>query len=134
MIHAFSRNMVRHDIPCTNNKCNLCLVWFGLIPITQADAKMDLARKEINSDFDVSFVMRASSTGGRKQLSSSEYNKLQLVDSVKDLLIEDFLRKYGDYVIVGFIYGGEILFETTYTGKGEKDKMDIEAAMGYVST
>ena len=97
---------------------------------------MDFARKTINSDSDVSFVMRASSEGGRKQLSSSEYNKLQLLDSVKqsNLLIDDFLRMYGEYVIVGFIYGGEILFEATNTAKGEKDKMEIEAAMGYVST
>ena len=134
MIHAFSRNMVRHDIPSTNKKRNHCLVWCGLIPITQVDADMDFARKTVNSDSDVSFVMRASSTRGRKQLSSSEYNKLQLRDSVKDLLIEDFLREYGEYVIVGFIYGREILFEYTNTAKGLTDKMEIEAAMGYVST
>ena len=134
MIHAFSRNMVRHDIPCTNKKRNHCLVWFGLIPITQVDADMDFARRIINSDSDVSFVMRALSPGGRKQLSSSEYNKLQLRDSVKDLLIEDFLREYGEYVIVGLIYGREFLFEYTNTAKGLTDKMDIEAAMGYVST
>ena len=95
---------------------------------------MDFARKTVNSDSDISFVLRASSAGKRKQLTLSEYNKLQLRDSVKDMLIEDFLREYGDYVIVGFIYGGQILFDTTNTAKGEKDKMDMGAAMGYVST
>ena len=95
---------------------------------------MKFARKTINSESDISFVMRASSAGRRKQLTLSEYNKLQLRDTVKDLLIEDFLREYGDYVIVGFIYGGEILFETTNTAKGHNDKQDVEAGMAYVST
>ena len=95
---------------------------------------MDFARKTVNSDSDISFVLRASSAGKRKQLTLSEYNKLQLRDSVKDMLIEDFLREYGEYVIVGLIYGREILFEYTNTAKGLTDKMDIEAAMGYVST
>ena len=94
---------------------------------------MDFARKSVSSDSDVSFIMRASSTGRRKQLAMSEYNKLELRDSAKtEVLLDSFLRTYGDYVIVGFIYGGEILFEATNTARSLEDKMDVEAGMGYV--
>lgn len=106
---------------------------FGLISTTQVDAHMKFARKTINSDSDVSFVMKATSAGRRKQLSLLEYNQLELRESAKTELVRDnFLRTYGEYIIVGFIYGGEILFETTNTARSLEDKLDIEAGMGYV--
>ena len=95
------------------------------------DAHMKYMRKNVMTENEVSVMVKASSGGRKYQMSLSETNLLELKDiSVKDM--DQFNRIYGDYLIVGFIYGGEILFEYKYEAKSKEDKKKIETGMWYV--
>ena len=77
---------------------------------------------------EVSVMVKASSGGKKYQMSLSETNLLELKDIAVNTM-EQFNRKYGEYLIVGFIYGGEILFEYKYEAKSKKDRKKIETGM-----
>ena len=46
--------------------------------------------------------------------------------------LESFQKEFGEYVIVGWSYGGEILFESVYSSRTDNDKTSVSAALWYV--
>ena len=100
----------------------------------QADAHMRFMQQNIMSETDISAIVRASSAGRKWQMTSVDIDLLEL-DTVSDdiVTLADFTDKYGDYLIVGWIYGGEIVYESTYSAKSEESKQEIQAELWYVA-
>jgi len=94
------------------------------------DAHLSFAKDNIQCESDVSVIISASAAGRKKQLGLSDTNVLELEEDQMALLdLESFLKMYGSYVIVGFEYGGEILFKSTHSAKSSEDKMAIEGGL-----
>ena len=97
------------------------------------DAHLSFAKDNIQCESDVSVIISASAAGRKKQLGLSDTNVLELEeDQMASLDLESFLKMYGSYVIVGFEYGGEILFKSTHSAKSSEDKVAIEGGLAYV--
>jgi len=62
-------------------------------------------------------------------MSIAELNLLELKDTISASSLDEFKSLYGDYLIIGYEYGGEILFESTYSAESNEDKMDIEGEL-----
>lgn len=92
------------------------------------DAHMSFLNENVQSETDVSVMVKASSTGKKKQMDLSQTNILELKDSTIDEL-EEFEKMYGAYLIVGYIYGGEIIFESIYSANNQKDKTKVEGGL-----
>merc|ERR1719361_2481758 len=92
------------------------------------DGHLSFVKENTQSSFDVSVIIKANSYGRKKQLELSDTNNLAL----KDTLIESFEKfesDYGQYLIVGFEYGGEILFESRHTVATENDKIAVAGGL-----
>ena len=99
----------------------------------QADAHMSFMQQNIMSETDITAIVRASSAGRKWQISSADIDRLELIDISDDIVtLADFTDVYGDYMIVGWIYGGEIVYESTYSAKSEESKREIQAELWYV--
>ena len=99
----------------------------------QADAHMSYMKENIMSETDITAIVRASSAGRKWQISSADIDRLELIDISDDIVtLADFTDVYGDYMIVGWIYGGEIVYESTYSAKNEESKQEIKAELWYV--
>ena len=91
---------------------------------------MKFAKENIQCEMDVSVLIKAYASGKKQQMSSSDLDLLVLQDTqVADLV--EFEKMYGTYLIVGFEYGGEILFQSTHSAETYEDKMAIEAGLRY---
>jgi len=93
------------------------------------DAHLKFTKENIQSSSDVSVIIKASAAGRKQQMSLAETNMLELKDTIAVNDIEDFTSIYGAYLIVGFEYGGEILFQSTHSAKSSEDKMAIEGGL-----
>ena len=93
---------------------------------------MSYLDENVVSDLDVSVMVRAFSEGKKKQLTVSELNVLQLKDTSIETL-EEFEKVYGEYLITGFMYGGEVVFEQILSATNSTDKMDIAGGLGFVT-
>jgi len=92
------------------------------------DAHLSFASENVQSASDVSVVIKAAAAGKKQQMSLAETNVLDLKETSVDSL-DEFLALYGSYLIVGFEYGGEILFQSTHSARSEDDKMAIEGGL-----
>ena len=101
-------------------------IWCG-----QGDAHMNFLSENVQSDTDVSVLVRASSAGKKKQMTLADTNLLKLKETTLTT-VEEFEEMYGMYVVVGYLYAGEILFESTYSASNSEDKTAIEGGLSYV--
>eukprot|EP01084_Bolivina_argentea_P180522 311888_1 len=100
------------------------------------DAKVKFAKKNARSSLDVTFLITATQKGRTITNSTDDINKLELAKSIKDQIkinekytIQDFKKEYGEYYIIGFEYGGEIIFQSTYSTESTEDKLAVEGAL-----
>jgi len=94
------------------------------------DAHMSFAKDNIQSALDVSVIVKASADGRKQQMSLADTNGLAL-KGTSAATIEEFEQMYGSYLIVGFEYGGDILFKSTHSAKSAEDKMSISAGLNF---
>lgn len=94
------------------------------------DAHMNFAKDNIQSALDVSVIVKASAAGRKQQMSLADTNGLALKGTTA-ANIEEFLQLYGSYLIVGFEYGGDILFKSTHSAKSAEDKMSISGGLSF---
>lgn len=91
---------------------------------------MKFASNNVDSSSDVSVVVRASSGGKVWKMPDTALNLLKMDKSFKKLAsLDAFTDMYGSYLIIGFEYGGEVLFQSTKTARTLEDKMSIEAGL-----
>ena len=94
---------------------------------------MSFLSNNVQSDTDVSVMVKASSAGKKKQMTLADTNILELKDSEINTL-EEFEEMHGAYLVVGYLYAGEILFESRYSAANSEDKTAIEGGLAYVIT
>ena len=75
-------------------------------------------------------IVKANSHGRKGQMKMSDTNKLRLKDTTATDL-DEFTELYGEYMIVGFEYGGEIMYSSTHTVRSHEDKMKVAAGLSY---
>jgi len=92
------------------------------------DAHISFAKENVDSALDVSLIVKAHAYGQKGQMSISDTNKLELKDNVPETL-DEFKDHYGSYMIVGFEYGGEIMYTSTHTVRREDDKLAVAGAL-----
>lgn len=92
------------------------------------EAHMSFASENVQRSSDTSVIIKASAAGKKRQMSLADTNLLELKDSSIDHL-EEFESLYGSYLIVGFEYGGEILFQSTHAAASSEDKMAISGGL-----
>ena len=92
---------------------------------------MSFAKNNVDSELDVSVIVRANSYGKKGQMSMTETNKLELRDTTANDL-EQFKDSYGEYLIVGFEYGGEIMYQSTHSARNKEDKLKVAGGLSYV--
>ena len=92
---------------------------------------MKYMSENVASETEVSVMLKASSGGQKYQLSQRATNLLKLKDN-SPATLSQFNEAYGDYLIVGWIYGGAILYESKYSAQSSSDKMEVEAGLWYV--
>ena len=92
---------------------------------------MQFAKNNVDSALDVSIIVKASSYGRKVQMGKSEMNKLKLKETTT-VDLEAFKAKYGEYLIVGFEYGGEIMFSSTHSVRSKEDKLKVAGGLSYV--
>lgn len=92
---------------------------------------MQFYRNNIDSSSDVSVVVKASAAGSKIQMGIEDTNVLEL-ETTTALTLKDFQKIYGEYIIVGFEYGGEILFQSTTSTSSSEKKETIVAALKWV--
>ena len=101
----------------------------------QGDAHMRFLKDNVQSDTDVSVLVRASSAGKKKQMTLADTNLLKLKETeFKEGQLKEFEEMYGTYVVVGYLYAGEILFESKYSASNSEDKNAITGGLSYVIT
>eukprot|EP01084_Bolivina_argentea_P301788 520742_1 len=116
------------------------------------DANVEFAKTNTSSSLDVSFVVSAKQSGRIRKNGIPELNQLVLdpdilnkinsdikdnnddddddeTDSKKEYTINDFRQEFGEYVIVGFEYGGEIRFQSTYSTNSKNDSTKVEGSL-----
>ena len=91
---------------------------------------MEFAKNNVDSALDVSMMVKAVAIGRKGQLKMSDTNKLRLKDTTA-MDREAFMKEYGQYLIVGFEYGGEILFQSTHSVRDSEDKLKVAGGLGY---
>ena len=101
-----------------------------MVHCTQADAHLNFAKENVVCEMDVAVIMRALAEGKKKQMDVSGINLLEM-DTTEAANLDDYLKRYGVYVIVGFEYGGEILFQSTHTSSSKEDTLAVEAGLEY---
>ena len=92
---------------------------------------MEFAKNNVDSALDVSLIVKANSYGRKGQMGMSETNKLKLKETTAADL-EEFQEQYGEYLIVGFEYGGEIMFSSTHSVRDSEDKLKVAGGLSYV--
>lgn len=92
------------------------------------EAHMSFASENVQSSSDTSVIITAEAAGKKRQMSIADTNLLELKDTSIDNL-EEFEALYGSYLIVGFEYGGEILFQATHSAASDEDKLAISGGL-----
>ena len=92
---------------------------------------MDFAKNNIDSALDVSLIVKANSYGRKGQMGMRETNNLVLKETTAADL-DEFQAQYGVYLIVGFEYGGEIMFSSTHSVRDSEDKLKVAGGLSYV--
>ena len=95
-----------------------------------ADAHMKFASENIAASSEVSVIVKATSSGRNLQMTIADRNELVL-EETSDMNIEEFTKKYGYYMIIGFEYGGEILFQSTTTTSSSETKEEVQAELKF---
>jgi len=88
------------------------------------DSHLSFAKQNIQSALDVSVIIKASTMSHKKQLDLSDCDLLELRDITSED-IEEFESLYGAYLLVGYEYGGEIVFQSTHSAQSNEDKLAI---------
>ena len=91
---------------------------------------MEFAKNNVDSSLDVSMIVKANSYGRKGQMKMSDTNKLRLKDTTA-MDREAFVKEYGQYLIVGFEYGGEIMYTSTHSVRDSEDKLKVAGGLGY---
>ena len=94
---------------------------------------MSYTNEHVEGETDVSVMVRAISDGTKYQLGIEATNLLKLKDNLPATLIQ-FNEMYGDYLIVGWNYGGEIVHESSFSSKSTEDKESLAAGLWYVDS
>mmetsp|Transcript_22931 Transcript_22931/g.20146 ORF Transcript_22931/g.20146 Transcript_22931/m.20146 type:complete len:596 (+) Transcript_22931:60-1847(+) len=102
-------------------------------PVT-GDANVKFAMDNINSGLSLSIIYRNSVTGKIKTVDLNDLDSLELADQVKQqiddgLTFNEFVEAYGQYIIIGFKSGGEILYDCTYSTKDSSDKLSVSGGL-----
>eukprot|EP01084_Bolivina_argentea_P029266 54307_1 len=103
---------------------------FSYGPVS-GDANVNFAMNNVQGSLQLTMVVRAHQEGRVLQNDLSDILPLKLRDSVKGKIkdnkytFERFKKDYGSYFIVGFDYGGQILFQSTYSTKSSQDKLSV---------
>ena len=92
---------------------------------------MEFAKNNIDSALDVSLIVKANSYGRKGQMGMSETNNLELKGTTAENL-KEFQEQYGEYLIVGFEYGGEIMLQSTHSVRSKEDKLKVAGGLSYV--
>ena len=92
---------------------------------------MSFAKDHIDSEFDVSLIVKAVAEGQKAQLKMADIEHLQLIDTTITEW-DEFREMYGEYLIIGFDYGAEIMFQSTHTVRITEDKFAVAAGIKYV--
>ena len=92
---------------------------------------MSFAKDHIDSEFEVSLIVKANAWGQKAQLKMADTNNLELHDTT-NLEWDKFREMYGEYLVIGFDYGGEIMFQSTHTVRSSEDKLAVAAGIKYV--
>jgi len=120
------------DIVTSQEKANEFLEISGSLEVSftmfSGDAHMTYAKETVMSSSDVSVIIKAQSAGRKQQMSIAETNMLELDVSGTGGL-DEFKSLYGTYMIVGFEYGGEIIFTSTHSAKNSEDQQAIEGGL-----
>eukprot|EP01084_Bolivina_argentea_P026094 48481_1 len=102
-------------------------------PVT-GDANVKFAMNNTNGTFGLSVMYSASHEGQKRLYDMKALNALKLNDHVSDaikgtkgipLTFDEFTQKYGRYVVIGYEYGGSILFDMQYSTKSSQDKKSV---------
>merc|ERR1719333_70879 len=94
------------------------------------DAHMKFAKETEFSSNDVSVMVKATKSGKKKSLSLSDTNLLELREKARDYGdLDAFEEEYGGYLIIGFMYGGEILFESVLSARSEREKKEVKTGL-----
>eukprot|EP01083_Nonionella_stella_P082416 227465_1 len=101
-----------------------------------ADARVAFAMDNIQGKLDLTMILRATQEG-RVLKNNKELTKLELRKTVTDwitnaekpLTLEQFKQKYGEYIIIGKEYGGEVLFQQTFLSSSSEDKKKIAGGL-----
>ena len=92
---------------------------------------MSFAKNNVDSALDVSLIVKANSYGRKGQMSMQETNNLVLKETTASDA-DEFRNLYGSYLIVGFEYGGEIMFQSTHSVRTKEDKLKVAGGLSYV--
>ena len=92
---------------------------------------MSYTNEHVEGETDVSVMLRAISGGRKYELGIEDTNVLKLKDNCPETLSE-FNEIFGDYLIVGWLYGGEIVYESSFSSKSTEDQESLEAGLWYV--
>ena len=91
---------------------------------------MNFAKDNIDSALDVSLIVKANSYGRKGQMTMTETNKLRLKKTTAEDL-DEFTEMYGSYLVVGFEYGGEIMYSSTHSVRSQEDKLKVAGGLSY---
>eukprot|EP01084_Bolivina_argentea_P120572 213745_1 len=101
------------------------------------DADLKFAMDNSNGSFDSSLIVRGIHKGRTIKNEIQEHSKLKLKNNILERIkpndsgkitytFDDFKNEYGAYLIVGYEYGGEIVWTTTYKTSSLHDKLSFE--------
>jgi len=94
--------------------------------------QIDFAKKNSMSALDTTLVVHAEQTGRYVRCGQNDCNLLKLNDHISPTDgISAFKAKYGEYLIIGFEYGGIFNFVSKYTAESSVDKMAIAGKLSF---
>eukprot|EP01084_Bolivina_argentea_P128398 226968_1 len=130
-----------------NIKTTLCQDESSKIDALNVRGKLDLTYGPVSGDAHVKFAMRnvAGSLDltvilnavqkGRVVKNDVECVQLKLRPAVQKridsghLTFEKFKQEYGEYLIIGFEYGGHVCFKATYKTRSSQDKLSVAGGL-----
>eukprot|EP01084_Bolivina_argentea_P251885 422653_1 len=98
------------------------------------DAHVQFAKDNSNDLLSLTLVMSAEQTGVLRQNELTDFNKLELSETVltqihEGMQFDEFREKYGEYMIVGWEYGGKFTYVTKYEVDSAADKISVEGGL-----
>eukprot|EP01084_Bolivina_argentea_P029267 54308_1 len=107
---------------------------FSYGPVS-GDASVNFAMNNSQNSLQLTFIVNARQSGRLLENDLGDRIPLKLKDSVlkkiedPNYTFDKFKKEYGSYFIVGFDYGGEILFQSKYSVNSSQNKLSVAGGL-----